>query len=657
MTTPLAFETYAQPTSGNEGFVKPMLTGLLFLGISVGLISLYTQNRSGDMVSYKGYKDAKIQPSTSQNTPPKIKTKTTQKTNPEIRIESSDIPNKLEYNIKQAVTGTTPTSVSVSKQALELIQKGMRFSEEGKHNSAELEFEKAATLSPNSPEVHAIWATALRIAKKYKSADHHFDLADKLAPNDDEILFNWGMSKLMGGDVDGAIRLIEKSLSINPNNPIAYNYLGKALGKKKDYDTEITSYKKALKLEPNFGQVHFNIAVALSLKKKFDDAAEHFKRAIQLDPQFNKPFVQRFLTQYDAYKNVQDNNTLTDPKSVTQTTKIEPLNSKKNKSEGSDHYMEGSGKVKKEITRVRGTLKINGKPLFQNAVVFLETKDKLRVHGQETQQLTINQRGLEFEPKHSVVMVGSTITFLNRDTEVHNIYSKSLNNQFNLGAMAAGTRKTITVKDSGPIVLRCNMHKDMLGTIFVVPNGYYTKPDPNGSYEFENVKSKEYFMQVWAPRLDPSEVEANMKSIGLTGKDAIHHFDIKSQSVLGEIHDMVDKTDYIAIVNNMETLIYDAIASWKAGKQYKPRKQMLIAITKHFDGEGLKGAIAKSFSEKRSILLEAKLDTIRKKVSGLVKDDSITESSLKREAALAISQLRLNVQELESRLKPATSIP
>ena len=160
-------------------------------------------------------------------------------------------------------------------------------------------------------------------------------------------------------------------------------------------------------------------------------------------------------------------------------------------------------------------------------------------------------------------------------------------------------------------------------------------------------------MQVWHPQLYPEEVEAAMKSIGLTGKDAVYDFDIQSRSKTGEIHDMVDKIDYDTIVNNIEKLIYDAIASWKDGKKYKPRKQVLIAITKHYDGEGLKGAIARSFSEKRSTTLEGKLDTIRKKISGLKKDEPLTEESLQNEAAFVISQLRLNVQELKARIAPA----
>ena len=150
---------------------------------------------------------------------------------------------------------------------------------------------------------------------------------------------------------------------------------------------------------------------------------------------------------------------------------------------------EGSKKVK-NTTTVKGNIKINGRKPGPNTLVFLETKSKLRVANQKPQTLTIHQSNLQFSPQHSVVLVGSTVTFANEDREVHNIFSKSLSNQFNLGAMASGSLKTIEFTQAGPVVLRCNMHKDMIGTLFVVPNGHYTKPNTNGDYQFESIKSQ-----------------------------------------------------------------------------------------------------------------------------------------------------------------------
>ena len=314
--------------------------------------------------------------------------------------------------------------------------------------------------------------------------------------------------------------------------------------------------------------------------------------------------------------------------------------------------MEGS-KVTKDTTSIKGKALINGKPPGPNALVFLETKNKLKVPGQKPHELRIRQMGLQFDPQHSVVEVGSTITFLNEDREVHNIYSKSQSNQFNLGAMAAGSSKTIKITRAGPIVLRCNMHKDMTGTVFAVPNGYHTRPNAQGEYSFDNVASKGYILQFWHPSLDPELVEANLKSMDLTGEDQVSNFDIKSASTLNEIHDLVDPTDYKAIVDRIEQEMLQAIVDWKAGKKRIPTKRMLMAITKHYDGEGLKGAIAKSFSEKRSVLLERKMDGIRKQISGIgVSKGEVTEESLTSQAKFVLAQLRENVRELELRLKP-----
>ena len=76
------------------------------------------------------------------------------------------------------------------RKTLEHIQKGMQLIEEGKFNSADMEFEKAAQISPDSPEVFAIWGTAV----------------DPRAP----ALGGWGIGMMvavdimMGGGITGA---------------------------------------------------------------------------------------------------------------------------------------------------------------------------------------------------------------------------------------------------------------------------------------------------------------------------------------------------------------------------------------------------------------------------------------------------------------------
>ncbi len=625
-----------------------MFTWLSVLGLGLWALMHYSAPES-NLKPYKNIQEAKIKP--------ERKAPETEQKEPAFTLPSDLDTGKL---IKTA-TSVPAAQSRMPRETLEHIQKGMLFTEEGKFNAGDMEFEKAAKISPNSPELFSIWGTALRMSKKFEGANKRFARAHELSPNDEEIIFNWGMTELEADHPKEAIKLFQKTVKLSPNNHMAYNMLGKAHGREKMYDEEKSAYKKAISIKPDFAQGHFNLGIVLGIQKKFETAGPHFLKAIELDKQFEKPFVVQMLTALGLYDSAAEKPIKKDTPKAPETVQQKKVDmppaeekvSADKKTEGSDHKMEEGSKKVKNTTTVKGNIKINGRKPGPNTLVFLETKSKLRVANQKPQTLTIHQSNLQFSPQHSVVLVGSTVTFANEDREVHNIFSKSLSNQFNLGAMASGSLKTIEFTQAGPVVLRCNMHKDMIGTLFVVPNGHYTKPNTNGDYQFESIKSEGYIMQVWDPMLNPGEVEANLKSADLTGVDQTFDFDIKSTSVPGEIHDMTDPTDYNAIVDNIEKEMLQAIEDWKNGKKFISRKRMLMAITKQYAGEGLKGAIAKSFSSKRSIQLEQKLDKIRKEISGYGKADTvITESSLISQAKFAVSQLRLNVKELEARLQP-----
>lgn len=570
--------------------------------------------------------------------------------------EEKAIQDKIRQISEQTIfPPPPPLPASVSREALEHLSKGMQLVETGQYGAAELEFEKAAGISPNSPEVFAIWATALRMEGKFKGANKRFAKAVELAPNDDEIVYNWGMSRLKEKESGEAVKLFKRTLELKPDHYMAYSRLGKAYGQMKMYKEEEASYRKALELKPDFARGYFNLGIVLSLQKKFSPAADQFEKAIALDKGFEKPFVVQLLTAMGRKTSMKTadlkkKDDKAEPKPETVVSKVE---APRTEGSGADHKMdEGSAKITKKETNVTGKVAINGESAFSNGIVMLETKTKLKAPGQITLKVVILQKDLAFVPQHTVVPVGSTVTFVNDDVEVHNIFSKSLNNQFNLGAMATGGGKEMTMTAPGPVILRCNLHKDMIGTIFVVPNGYYAKVDEKGEFSFDDVKSNEYIMQFWAPRLYPEEVETHAKVISLTGEDMVLKINIKSQSTAGEIHDLVDDTDYNMVVDSIEKEMFQAIIDWKNGKKFIPRKRMLMAITRHYDGEGLKGAIAKSFSAKRSENLEKSLDSIRKKISGLDKSEAVTEGGLKFQADRVIAQLRSNVTELENRFKP-----
>ncbi len=643
--------------AGGKGLLGPvgaitvmfaLLAGAIFYSQPSGKLENYKRGDSTEpasAVSNQGKTEPASTPSNGKNSAAAPE--------PAFANEGSDAARQATSDPEVIKVSETPdpSFPKVSRKALVHLDQAIKFVEEGKFNTAEQEFEKAEALSPEAPEIQAIWASALKLQKKFKGADLHFAKADELAPNDAEILFNWGMLKLEDRQADEAIKLFEKTVELDPDNFLVYNYLGKALGQRKKYAEETKMYEKALELKPDFAQAHFNMAVVLSLQNMVAEAAPHFERAIELDKEFEKPFVVDMLKAMGRYQGPEVSKEKRE-KAPVATAKLTPSDEEK-KSEGSDHKME-EGSNSKEVrsaTNVKGKVLVNNESIGPGAIVFLETKTKLKIPGQSVQELTIDQKNLTFSPAHSVVQVGSTVVFVNQDNEVHNIFSKSLNNQFNLGAMAGGASKSIKFTQAGPVILRCNLHKDMIGTLFVVPNGYYTQTNEAGEYEFRDLTNQDYLLQVWHPRLYPEEVGLHVKSYKLNGADVEHDFAVVSASKPGEVHDLVDDVDYRAIADVIEKEVFQAIEDWKAGKKYMSRKRMLMALTKHFAGMGLKGAVAKSFSEKRAQSLENQLDVIRKKISGLGKyKEGVTEEGLKSETRTVMSQIRNSIQELEARL-------
>lgn len=657
------------PSPQSRSILKPVVGTLLLVGLIWGLATLFQP--PADLVPYTKFKKTVISASEPADPPvpdpppksaaPAEPGAPAEPTAPDNPVAQAD-PDKIALGPMKAAADSplflTPPAppTDLPRETLEYISKAMGLVEQDKYELAELEFEKAADLSPNSPEVFSIWGVVLRMQEKFKGANKRFARAYELAPEDEEIVFNWGMSRLFEKNADQAIDLFQKTLALNPKHYLAHNYLGKSHGLKKNYPAEEANYVKALEIKEDFAQAHFNLGIVRSLQKDFEGAAPHFQRAIELDKQFEKPFVLQFLTAMGLKKKG----------AGPQEAQLKPTHQKDEpeqqhdkaeetakQSEGSGHSMEGSdSKIVKFVTHIKGRVTINSQLVDGRGIVILETKSKLKVPKQEAQPLTVFQRELRFEPSHSVVMVGSTVTFVNDDREVHNIYSKSLGNQFNLGAMAAGASRQIKLDTPGPVILRCNLHKDMMGTVFVVPNGYYAQTNAHGEYQFDNVKSQEYILEFWHPQLYPEDVEKNIKSIKLTGKDEIIDFKIASASKPGEIHDLVDATDYNLVVDSIEKEIFQAIEDWSKGKKFIPRNRMLKAITHYYDGQGLKAALAKSFSDTRSQKLEQSMDKIRKQISGIGVTEPVTEASLKFKAERIVAQLRNNVKELEHRLNP-----
>jgi plastocyanin len=115
----------------------------------------------------------------------------------------------------------------------------------------------------------------------------------------------------------------------------------------------------------------------------------------------------------------------------------------------------------------------------------------------------IDQKGLLFQPHINVVLVGTTVDFLNSDKVAHNVFWPSLLQGGkklpgkNLGTWPTGEKRSFKFDQPGVAALLCNVHPEMTGYVVVAPTPYYAKTDKSGDYKIENVPDGQYNVVAW----------------------------------------------------------------------------------------------------------------------------------------------------------------
>lgn len=79
----------------------------------------------------------------------------------------------------------------------------------------------------------------------------------------------------------------------------------------------------------------------------------------------------------------------------------------------------------------------------------------------------ISQKGKTFSQASITVNKGDSITFMNNDDVVHNVYSTSQGNSFNLKTQAPGATNVATFMTEGTVEVRCAIHPTMRLTVNV----------------------------------------------------------------------------------------------------------------------------------------------------------------------------------------------
>lgn len=105
-----------------------------------------------------------------------------------------------------------------------------------------------------------------------------------------------------------------------------------------------------------------------------------------------------------------------------------------------------------------------------------------------------------FNPTVAVVQTGSTVNFPNADRVIHNAFSTSKKNKFDLGFYSQGESRTQQFNEAGLVKVYCNVHKNMYGYVMVLDTPYFTKANPDGTFSLKNLPEGLGKIFVWHPR-------------------------------------------------------------------------------------------------------------------------------------------------------------
>lgn len=111
--------------------------------------------------------------------------------------------------------------------------------------------------------------------------------------------------------------------------------------------------------------------------------------------------------------------------------------------------------------------------------------------------LSIKTEQKQFLPRVMALPKGSMVTFPNADPILHNVFSVSEPEPFDLGLYGKGPGKAVVFDKPGLVRVFCNVHPDMVAYVLVLDTPYYTTTAGDGSFTLKGVPEGPGRLTVW----------------------------------------------------------------------------------------------------------------------------------------------------------------
>ena len=143
-----------------------------------------------------------------------------------------------------------------------------------------------------------------------------------------------------------------------------------------------------------------------------------------------------------------------------------------------------------------------GKPATdpQETAVWIDDIKLKAKPGNATINATVQMRGKAFVPRLAPVALGGTVTFPNLDPILHNAFSVSGENRFDLDLYKSPKSGSKTFLVPGIVRVYCNIHPQMSAVVLVLDSPYFIQAGPDGAFTLEGVPAGKHVLKAWHER-------------------------------------------------------------------------------------------------------------------------------------------------------------
>lgn len=149
----------------------------------------------------------------------------------------------------------------------------------------------------------------------------------------------------------------------------------------------------------------------------------------------------------------------------------------------------------------------------RQAIVYFEPAAPVPARAQEKEKekrFEMVTRGKELVPRVLAVPRGGRVLFPNDDPILHNVFSVSAGNAFDLGLYKKGPGKEKTFESPGVVRVYCNVHPSMVAYILVVDTPYFATPAEDGTFVLSGLPKGAGKLTVWHEQTEPWTISVQL---------------------------------------------------------------------------------------------------------------------------------------------------